>query len=50
MSDESMWSEWDLNIFELALEDAEKPFTPPEGDGVLHPAPDFEEGGDSHED
>ena len=40
MSDESMWSEWDM--MGIALEEAEE-YTSPEGDGVLHPAPPFEE-------
>ncbi len=44
MSDESMWSEFDL--FGLALEEAEEPFIGPEHEGVLHHAPDFEDGTD----
>lgn len=46
MSDESMFSEFDP--FGFALEEAEEPFTPPEGEGVLHHAPDFEDGDDFH--
>ncbi len=47
MSDESMWSEFDL--FGLTLEEAEEPFTGPEHEGVLHHAPDFEEEDNFHE-
>lgn len=39
MSDEAMWSEWDL--VGLAMEEAEEPYKE-QDDSVLHKGPDFD--------